>query len=126
MAECGDLQPLNDSTTIRVRSGGLVDGWVAVYSTGNEPHRCRTPAVELETGERLIRLVDLSPPPSIVDYPTFGNEGTMGLGSRLPFESGVASERHSFATPKVWYPICQICHRQFFHGALPDAQSSSK
>jgi hypothetical protein len=126
MAECGNLRRFNDSTQIRVRSGGMVDRCVAPYSTGNEPYRCRTPAVELETGERLIRLVDLSPPASIVEYPTFGNEGTMGLGGRLPFESRVASERHSFATPEVWYPICQIYHRQFFHGALPDAQSSSK
>ena len=83
MAECVDLQHFNDNTTIRVRSGGLVDGWVAAYSTCNETHRCRTPAVELETGERLVRLVELSPPPSIVEYSILGNEGTMGLGGRL-------------------------------------------
>ncbi len=56
---------------------------IPINSTGNEPYGCRTPAVELETGERLVRLVDLSPPPSIVEYPTFGNEGTMGLGMGL-------------------------------------------
>jgi hypothetical protein len=84
MAECGDLQHFTDNTPIRVRSGGLVDGWVAAYSTGNEPCGCQTPAVELETGESLIRLAELSPPPSIVDYPTFDNESTMGLGLRLP------------------------------------------
>ena len=56
---------------------------IPINFTGNEPYGCRTPAVELETGERLVRLVDLSPPPSIVEYPTFGNEGTMGLGVRL-------------------------------------------
>ncbi len=60
------------------------DGWVAAYSTGNEPYGFRTPAVELETGERLVWLVELSPPPSIVEYSSFGNEGTMGLGVRLP------------------------------------------
>jgi hypothetical protein len=54
-----------------------------VNSTGNEPYGCRTPAVELETGERLVRLVKLSPPPSIVEYLPFGNEGTLGLGVRL-------------------------------------------
>ncbi len=84
MAECGDLQRLNDSTTIRVRSGGLVDGCLAAYSTGNEPYGCLTPAVELETSESLIRLGALWPPPLIVEYPIFGNEGTMGLGVRLP------------------------------------------
>ena len=62
----------------------MVDRCVAAYSTGNEPYGCRTPALELETGERLVWLVELSPPPSIVDYPTFGNEGTMGLGVRFP------------------------------------------
>ncbi len=61
------------------------DGWVAAYSTGNEPYGFRTPAVELETGERLVWLVELSAPPSIVEYPTFGNEGTLGLGARLRF-----------------------------------------
>ena len=55
----------------------------AAYFTGNEQHRCRTRAVELETCESLIRSVELSPPPSILEYPTFGNEGTMGLGVRL-------------------------------------------
>ena len=84
MAECGNLRRLNDSKTIRVRSGGRVDGCVGAYSTGNEPYGCRTPAVELETGERLIPSVDPSPPPSIVEYPIFGNEGTMGLGAPLP------------------------------------------
>ncbi len=49
-----------------------------INSTGNEPYGCRTPAVELETDERLVRLVKLSPPPSIVEYPTFGNEGALG------------------------------------------------
>ena len=61
MAECGDLQCFNNCTTIRVRSGGSVDGCVATYSLGNEPYRCRTPALELETCESLIRSVDLSP-----------------------------------------------------------------
>ncbi len=36
MAECGDLQRSTDSTTIRVRSGGRVDGWVTAYSSGAE------------------------------------------------------------------------------------------
>ncbi len=83
MAECGDLRRFNDTKTIRVRSGGLVDRWVAAYSAGNEPYGCLTPAVELETGESLIRLGALWPPPSIAEYPTFGNEGTVGLGVRL-------------------------------------------
>ncbi len=74
---------LDDTRTIRVRSGGLVDRWFAAYSTGNEPYGCLTPAVELETSESLIRLGALWPPPSIVEYPIFGNEGPMGLGVRL-------------------------------------------
>ena len=32
-------------------------------------------------------FVDLSPPPSIVEYPTFGNEVTMGLSVRLLLKS---------------------------------------
>ncbi len=56
---------------------------IPINSTGTEPYGCRTPALELGTGERLIRLVELTPPPSIAEYSTFGNEGTMGLGVRL-------------------------------------------
>ena len=69
------------------------DGWVAAYSTGNEPYGCRTPALELGTGERRVWLVDLSPPASIVEYPTFGNEGAMGLGLRLPLTPSISELR---------------------------------